>query len=140
MHESCEHFERALKLSQMYPNSWFTFGCTCMYTKQWNKGLAAFKRQVQLVPEDKCALTFNNIASIYLHLKKYESAHKYLELALRFKRESWKIWDNFLSVSLQLGKVADAIKAYNSILDLNPKFVDINVIFGNSNLTAFVIS
>ena len=47
---------------------------------------------------------WNNIAHAYIRLGQKDRAWKTLQEALRFSFDNWKIWDNFLVVSMDVGE------------------------------------
>ena len=56
------------------------------------------------------------------HLR--ERAYTALHEALKGRHDSWKIWENMLYVSLDIGQFVMAVRAYHRIIDLRGKFLD----------------
>jgi tetratricopeptide (TPR) repeat protein len=49
--EAIPHFELALSINSLYPNTWFTLACAYMRLEQWDKALNAFSFVVNISPE-----------------------------------------------------------------------------------------
>ena len=49
--EATSHFELALSINSLYPNTWFTLGCAYMKLEGWDKALSAFSFVVNISPE-----------------------------------------------------------------------------------------
>ena len=130
--KAVEFYQQALRLNSLFVHSWYMLGCAAMQIENWEVGMEAFQRVVQLDYENGEA--WNNLASIYLRLdnKKLEAWHALRE-ALKSKFDSWQIWSNYLINSVALGKFSTAIYAMSRIVDLKgdkegAKAVDIEIL------------
>jgi len=97
-----------------------------MILEQSEDALNAFSRLIQQEPDDGEA--WNNMASIYIRLGKKRDAYVALKEALRCAHENWKIWENLLFVSMDLGEFNSALHAIEIILEFkkeNPVDTDI---------------
>ncbi len=63
-----------------------------------------------------------------LKLKKYKEAYSALREALKYKNDSYRIWENYMFVSLKINQLQDAIYAYQRVLDQIEKHVDHEVL------------
>lgn len=128
------HYQDALRVNPQYASAWFrcdlpnpyhpladlSVGCCAMVTDQFTLAQQAFSRCVQLSPDDGEA--WNNLASVYLKsgkklllhllrlisLSRKEAAKSYKE-ALKQKNSDWRIWENFLVLSMVLLALAARI-------------------------------
>eukprot|EP01098_Paradermamoeba_levis_P013375 TRINITY_DN6089_c0_g4_i1.p1 TRINITY_DN6089_c0_g4~~TRINITY_DN6089_c0_g4_i1.p1 ORF type:complete len:794 (-),score=249.56 TRINITY_DN6089_c0_g4_i1:18-2399(-) len=121
--ECLENYETALKINPLYPTSWFMAGCAAMRLTEWKKAANCFLRVVQQEPED--GESWNNLAGCYLKQElKAEALHAFT-FALKFKRENWRIWENFMHLSFELEETQQAIYAFHQLLDLRGKEIDV---------------
>eukprot|EP01114_Cavostelium_apophysatum_P020915 TRINITY_DN7150_c0_g1_i1.p1 TRINITY_DN7150_c0_g1~~TRINITY_DN7150_c0_g1_i1.p1 ORF type:complete len:399 (+),score=122.42 TRINITY_DN7150_c0_g1_i1:1246-2442(+) len=125
--ECLSHFEAALAINPLFHSAWFTAGCAAMKIQQWDKAINAFARCVQIEPEE--AEAWNNMASCYIQQRKKREAFRALQEGLRHMRNNWRIWQNFMFVSVDLGEFQYAMNAMVEILNLkDDNEVDIEVV------------
>ena len=96
-----------------------------MQLERWEKALVSFTRVIALEPEDP--ETWANIASIYIRQKRKFDAHRALKESLRISYDNWKIWENYLYVSMDIADFGEVIRAMKRILDLK-KSVDVEIL------------
>ncbi|RKP13703.1 hypothetical protein BJ684DRAFT_4428, partial [Piptocephalis cylindrospora] len=113
--EAITAYHLALKLNPLFEHSWFMLGCAAMHQEDWEESAQAFHRVVTM--EDN-AEAWNNLGSVYLHLNRKREAFNAFHKALKEKYDSWKIWQNYLYVSVDVGEVAEGILAVRRILEL----------------------
>jgi tetratricopeptide (TPR) repeat protein len=65
---------------------------------------------------------------VCLRLKKFKEAYSALREALKYKNDSYRIWENYLLVSLKVNQLQEAIYAYQRVLDHKEKHVDHEVL------------
>ncbi|ESW09834.1 hypothetical protein PHAVU_009G160200 [Phaseolus vulgaris] len=116
-------WESAMSMNSMYPNGWFSFGAAALKARDKEKALDAFTRAVQLDPENGEA--WNNIACLHMIKKKSKEAFIAFKEALKFKRNSWRMWETYGLVAVDIGNISQALEAVQMILDMtNNKVVD----------------
>ena len=71
---------------------------------------------------------WNNLANCYVKLGEKERAWRVLQESVRCDFENWKVWDNLMLISLDIGAFNDVIRSYNRILDIKQTHVDNQVI------------
>ncbi|CAJ1974750.1 unnamed protein product [Sphenostylis stenocarpa] len=119
-------WESAMSMNSMYPDGWFSFGAAALkYDKltgkvlqaqDKEKALDAFTRAVQLDPENGEA--WNNIACLLMIKKKSKEAFIAFKEALKFKRNSWRMWETYGLVAVDIGNISQALEAVQMILDM----------------------
>jgi Flp pilus assembly protein TadD len=93
-----------------------------MQIREWEKAFRTFSRVVQLQSDDGEA--WNNVGSLYIELGQMDQAYVALQEAVKYQRESWRIWENLLTVSLHHGDVYNAVLCVETILELQPQQLD----------------
>ncbi|KAG0220832.1 hypothetical protein B0O80DRAFT_35467 [Mortierella sp. GBAus27b] len=112
-------YQESLKINPLFENSWFVLGCTCMRIDDYDTAVNAFVKAISINPENSDA--WNNMAAVHLHRNNPVDAHHALRQALKEKRDSWKMWSNYLYCSLDIGDFSEAILAMAMIVDLKSK-------------------
>ncbi len=126
---AAEAYSLSLKANQVNQSSWFALGCARLELEQYDEAVAAFSRCVQLDETD--AESWSNLAAALLRAepkqqdrndvanldvaeqrqKNRQDALKALNRAATLKHDSYRIWENVLTVSASLTP-----PAYESIL------------------------
>ncbi|KAK7350764.1 hypothetical protein VNO77_09697 [Canavalia gladiata] len=120
-------WESAMSMNSMYPDGWFALGAAALKARDIEKALDAFTRAVQLDPENGEA--WNNIACLHMIKKKNKEAFVAFKEALKFKRNSWQLWENYSNVAVDVGNISQALEGIQMVLDMtNKKRVDIELL------------
>ncbi|KAK4760808.1 hypothetical protein SAY87_005701 [Trapa incisa] len=109
-------WESALALNSLYPDGWFALGAAALKARKIEKAVDGFTRAVQLDPDNGEA--WNNIACLHMIKKKSKESFIAFREALKFKRNSWQLWENFSQVALDVGNISQAMEAIQMVLDL----------------------
>ncbi|KAL9129431.1 MAG: hypothetical protein Q9217_002105 [Psora testacea] len=141
-----EAYTKALKVNPQNHPTWFALGCLRLQLETWSDAVDAFSRAVQI--DDTDAESWSNLAVSLLKLSERlgsEATHEEtqgrirdsfvaLKRAATLKRESFRIWQNLLSVSVKLEPppYTDIVIAQSRLIDLlgtvdGEKCVDIPV-------------
>ncbi|KAL6338083.1 hypothetical protein AAG906_010651 [Vitis piasezkii] len=116
-------WESAMALNSLYPDGWFALGAAALKARDIEKALDGFTRAVQLDPENGEA--WNNIACLHMIKKKSKESFIAFKEALKFKRNSWQLWENYSQVAADVGNFGQALEAILMVLDLtNNKRID----------------
>ncbi|KAK2978674.1 hypothetical protein RJ640_029940 [Escallonia rubra] len=120
-------WECAMALNSLYPDGWFALGAAALKARDVEKALDGFTRAVQLDPENGEA--WNNIACLHMVKKKSKEASIAFKEALKFKRNSWQLWENYSHVAADIGNFSLAMEALQKVLNLtDSKRVDAELI------------
>lgn len=115
-------YELALAINSSFPDCWFCLGWCAFETGDWKKAAMAYSRACSL--DYEYADAWNNLASAHLKLKNDDpNAHlrpalQALDQALRFKRDHFGVWENYLSVALELKEIDKSINAVEHLVRL----------------------
>lgn len=110
-------WESAMALNSMYPDGWFALGAAALKGRDVDKALDAFTRAVQLDPENGEA--WNNIACLHMIKKRSKESFIAFKEALKLKRDSWQMWENYSHVAADVGNFTQAMEAVWKVLDLS---------------------
>lgn len=120
-------WESAMALNSLYQDGWFALGAAALKARDIEKALDGFTRAVQLDPENGEA--WNNIACLHMVKKRNKEAFVAFKEALKFKRNSWQMWDNYSQVAADIGNYSQAMEAINKVLDMTDnKRVDLSLL------------
>ncbi len=118
--EACvKHAILALEVQPLVSTAWYIKGLACIRLERYEEALNAFGRCIQQDQEQGEA--WANCGSIHMHLGEYDKAHSAMEQAYRFKRDSWRVVENLMNTSLQLGKWVDCVNYMGKLLDMREK-------------------
>lgn len=112
-------WESAMALNSLYPDGWFALGAASLKSREVDKALDAFTRAVQLDPENGEA--WNNIACLHMIKKKSKESSIAFKEALKLKRDSWQMWENYSNVAADIGNFTLALEAVKRVLDITKK-------------------
>ncbi|KAL8196412.1 hypothetical protein R6Q57_024707 [Mikania cordata] len=120
-------WESAMSLNSLYPDGWFALGAAALKCRDVEKALDAFTRAVQIDPDNGEA--WNNIACLHMTKKRNKEALIAFKEALKFKRESWQMWENYSQVAVDNGNFSLALEATQKVLSLtNNKRYDVKLL------------
>ncbi|KAG5449915.1 Tetratricopeptide repeat domain 27 [Clonorchis sinensis] len=124
--KAMECFEKSLSINNLQVALWFTYGCCCLQARNYPKAEVAFRRCVQLDPENFEA--WNNCASAAVLRGKKDVALQLLKEACKHNFENWRIWENISIISADVGAFGDTIQACHRLLDLREKYSDAEIL------------
>ncbi|MBA0759457.1 hypothetical protein Gotri_022343, partial [Gossypium trilobum] len=120
-------WESALALNSMYSNGWFALGAAALKARDVEKALDGFTRAVQLDPENGEA--WNNIACLHMIKKKSKESFIAFKEALKYKRDSWQMWENYSQVAFDVGNIGQSLEAIKMVLNMtNNKRIDVELL------------
>lgn len=107
-------WESAMALNSLYPDGWFALGAAALKDRDVEKAMEGFTRAVELDPDNGEA--WNNIACLHVIKKKSKEAFIAFKEALKFKRNSWKLWENYSQVAVDVGNFNQALEAMEKVV------------------------
>jgi tetratricopeptide (TPR) repeat protein len=113
-------FQVALSLNTLYPDIWFSLGCSYMKLERFGEAVVAFQEVVSQKQDD--AEGFSNLAFSLMKVGKMVEAHKAISQAVRFDRRNVKLWENFVVISLNCEVFGDVVSGLEQINREHPKW------------------
>lgn len=120
------HLQKSLEINSLQEHIWLRLGYAALDLEKYELASKAYIRYTQLEPNG--FESWNNLAKCFIKLGNKQRAHKVLQEALKCNYDSWKIWENFLIVSVDVGSFEDALNAYNRLIELKEKYFDEEVL------------
>lgn len=117
--DAVQHFKEALAINPLFPEAWFTYGCSAIQVNDMQLAAHAFTTVVQQTPENGEA--WNNLGRVLHGLGKTKEALKALSEAAKSKRDSWRVWNNILSLAAETRSSLDIVRSMERLLDLRGK-------------------
>jgi Flp pilus assembly protein TadD len=100
-------------------NAWFMLGWGLRRLERWDDARKAFLKALEL-GGSKQADTYNELSICYMELKNFKEARKCLDNALSLDPENTKIISNLGYLSLKEGKISEAQKYFETVLEYDP--------------------
>ena len=113
----------------MYPNTWFKCGVAAMRTGDFESAITCFSTLLRLNPE--FGEGWSNLAGVLMKVGKMREAFEAARQSIRFLRENWRVWDNYVTISvgspraslsqMARGELAAVIEGLATMLSLTHK-------------------
>lgn len=123
--EAIPYLERSLELNGLQAATWFSLGYAALQAENLELSVKSYKRVVALDPDNYEA--WNNMANAYIRMGDKQKAWKVLRESLKCNYEDWRIWENYLLVSVDVGAFEECIKAWHRVIDIRGKHADAKV-------------
>jgi len=120
--EAMEWFRKSLTCSRFQLDVLLRLGYAAMEIEAWADGAQAYRDYCSLESDNFEA--WNNLAKCYIKTKQKERAWRVLQEAVRCDFDNWKVWDNLMVLSVDVGAFDEVIRSYNRILDIKQTHID----------------
>lgn len=120
------HLQKSLEINSLQENLWLRLGYAALSLEKYELASNAYIRYTQLEPNG--FESWNNLAKCFIKLGNKKRAHKVLQESLKCNYDNWKIWENFLLVSIDIGCFEDALNGYNRLIELKESYFDEEVL------------
>jgi tetratricopeptide (TPR) repeat protein len=148
--KAAESYEESLKIYPIHGQSWFSLGCCRLQLEEWEDSVRAFRRAVKLDDTDAEAWSNLATALLRCEIvaehnqqqqprvllddeeeketlpttvdpqRNRKDALRALKKASQLKRESWQIWENYLTVAVSINppEYKDIVIAMKHLIEL----------------------
>jgi len=114
--ECISHLEESLKRSSFQLDVLLRLGYAGMQVQDWEVAARAYRKYCSL--EHDNFETWNNLGNCYIKMGQKERAWRVLLEAVKCDYDNWKVWDNIMILSTDLGIFDESIRAYHRLLDV----------------------
>ncbi|XP_055856573.1 tetratricopeptide repeat protein 27 [Episyrphus balteatus] len=120
------HFEKSVEINSLQERIWLRLGYSAISLEKWEIAVHAYITYTHLEPLGY--ESWNNLAKALIKLGDKKRAHRVLGESLKCNYQNWKVWENFMLVSVDTGNFEDAINSYNRLSELKDRFLDLEVL------------
>ncbi|XP_055629741.1 tetratricopeptide repeat protein 27 [Toxorhynchites rutilus septentrionalis] len=120
------HLKKSIEINCLQESTLLRLGYAALQLEQWEEAAKAYRLYTSL--ESHGFESWNNLAKAYIKLGEKNRAHKILQEAIKCNFNNWKVWDNYLVVSVDTKNYEDALNAYERLMELKDKFYDQEVL------------
>ncbi|KFM69476.1 Tetratricopeptide repeat protein 27, partial [Stegodyphus mimosarum] len=124
--KSIPFFLSSLEINHLQPDVWFSLGYTATQLEKYELAAQAYRQVVSLDQDNFEA--WNNLSNAYIKTKQKVRAWRSLQEALKCNYEEWRVWENFLLVSIDVGAFEDVLRAWHRLLDIKGKHQDSEIL------------
>ncbi|XP_073838093.1 tetratricopeptide repeat protein 27 [Musca autumnalis] len=124
--EAVPHLEKSVEINSLQEKIWLRLGYAAIMLEKWELAVHAYITYTHLEPLG--FESWNNLAKALIKLGDKQRAHRVLGESLKCNYHNWKVWENFMVVSVDTGNFEDAINAYNRLSELKTHFLDLEVL------------
>ena len=83
----------------LYPNAWFKLAIASMHVGKYMFSISAFTTLLKLNPD--FGEGWSNVAGVLMKVHKYKEAFEAAQQSVRFLRDNWHVWDNFITIAVR---------------------------------------
>lgn len=120
------HLEKSLERSSYQLDVLLRLGYAGMQAEDWPVAARAYRKYCAI--EQDNFETWNNLGNCYIKMGQKERAWRVLLEAVKCDYDNWKVWDNLMVLSTDLGIFDEVIRAYHRLMDIKQTHIDVQVL------------
>lgn len=120
--KAIENYEQALAASPSNISVLSLLAYSCLTIERYEKAAEYYRNLTY--QDDTNFLAWNNLSKAYIKLNQKERAWRTLHEAIKCNFEEWRVWENFMLVSIQVGALDDVITAWHRLIDIKSSHKD----------------
>lgn len=120
------HLEKTVEINALQEVQWLRLGFAAISLEKWEVAVHAYLTYTHLEPSG--FESWNNLAKALIKLGDKQRAHKILGESLKCNYNNWKVWENYMLVSVDTQNFEDVLNAYNRLIELKERFLDLEVL------------
>ncbi|CEP62416.1 tetratricopeptide repeat-containing protein EMW1 LALA0_S05e05160g [Lachancea lanzarotensis] len=112
-----KHLNDSLRLYPLSFETWYFYGCVGLECGKMDLAAEAFTRCVSL--DATHSISWSNLSAAFIEQGKLKEAHSCLSKAVSSDSpNNWRIWENFMLVSIKLNMWPDVLLACRKLVDI----------------------
>ncbi|SCU98722.1 LAFA_0G19790g1_1 [Lachancea sp. 'fantastica'] len=112
-----KHLNDSLRLYPLSFETWYFYGCVGLECGKMDLAAEAFTRCVSL--DATHSISWSNLSAAFIEQGKLKEAHSCLSKAVSSDSpNNWRIWENFMLVSIKLSIWSDVLLACRKLVDI----------------------
>lgn len=120
--KAIQNYDQALAASPSNQSILSLLAYSCLMLEKYERAAECYRNLTY--QDDTNFLAWNNLSKAYIKLKQKERAWRTLREAIKCNFEEWRVWENFMLVSIELGALDDVITAWHRIIDIRSSHKD----------------
>ncbi|XP_017491754.1 PREDICTED: tetratricopeptide repeat protein 27 [Rhagoletis zephyria] len=124
--EAIPHLEKSVEINSLQEKIWLRLGYAAIKLERWELAVHAYITYTHI--ESLGFESWNNLAKALVKLGDKKRAHKVLSESLKCNYNNWKVWENFMIVSVDTCNLEDAMNAYSRLSELKDRYLDLEVL------------
>lgn len=120
------HYQASQKLNGLQISTWQRLGYAALTVEDYELAVRAYRRFVEFEPDVFEA--WNNLSKAYIKLDRKMAAYSTLQEALKCNYEEWRLWENYLIVSTDVGSFDEVIRSWHRLIEIRGKHEDDGII------------
>ncbi|KAH8260892.1 hypothetical protein KR044_000021 [Drosophila immigrans] len=124
--EAVGHYEISLEINSLQEAILLRCGYCAIQLERWELAVKCYLAYTHLEPNG--FESWNNLAKALLKLGDKQRAHRLLGEALKCNYNNWKVWENYMLVSVDTNHWEDAMRSYQRLGELKQHYLDEEVL------------
>nr|AAV36917.1 RE04643p [Drosophila melanogaster] len=124
--QAMDHFEISLEINNLQEAILLRCGYCAIQLVRWEPAVKYYLAYTHLEPNG--FESWNNLAKALIKLGDKQRAHRVLGEALKCNYSNWKVWENYMLVSVDTSHWDDAMRAYQRMAELKQHYLDQEVL------------
>ncbi|XP_032596913.1 tetratricopeptide repeat protein 27 isoform X2 [Drosophila grimshawi] len=120
--QAITHYEISLEINSLQESILLRGGYSAIQLERWDLAVKCYLAYTHLEPHG--FESWNNLAKALIKLGDKQRAHRLLGEALKCNYSNWKVWENYMLVSVDIAHWEDAMRAYQRLGELKQHYLD----------------
>ncbi|KAM8708438.1 hypothetical protein ACLKA7_015416 [Drosophila subpalustris] len=124
--QAIEHYEQSLEINSLQESILLRCGYSAIQLERWEVAVKCYLAYTHL--EANGFESWNNLGKALIKLGDKPRAHRLLGESLKCNYSNWKVWENYMLVSVDTSHWEDAMRAYQRLGELKQHYLDEEVL------------
>lgn len=117
LEKAIEAYKLALNINPLHADIWFSKGVAEMRLKRWDDATVTFNRCLGV--DDESSETWGNLAAVHSANGNLLEARSAMSEATRRSQNSYKMWESYMGICMQLRDIQGVIHSMRRLVDLD---------------------